>query len=55
MKSSKKDVSNPEAFKAVKYMREVRDQISKDIQDMSFDEIIAYFKKRRLDASKGNG
>ncbi len=54
MKNNKKGDSNSEGFKAVNYMREVRDRISKDIQDMSFEEIMAYFKKRRMDASKGN-
>ena len=44
----------PEGFRAVKYMREVRDRISFDIQDMSFEELMAYFKKRRMDAVKGS-
>lgn len=34
-------------FKAVEYMRNIRDQISKDIEDMDYEEIKAYFKKRR--------
>jgi hypothetical protein len=37
-------------FKAVKFMRKVRDQISKDIKDMNFEEIKTYFEQRR---SKG--
>jgi hypothetical protein len=47
MKTSRKNEALPEGFHAVKFMRQVRDQISKDIQDMPFEEILAYFKKRR--------
>ena len=36
-----------EGFKAVKFMREARDKISADIQDMNFEEIKKYFEKRR--------
>ncbi len=35
-------------FKAVKFMREVRDSISNDIQNMSFEELKKYFEERRL-------
>lgn len=38
-------------FKAVKFMREVRDKISEDIKDMDFEEIEKYFEKRRLEFS----
>ena len=34
-------------FKAVKFMREVRDGISNDIKDMTFEEIKKYFEDRR--------
>ena len=34
-------------FKAVKFMREVRDCISNDIKDMTFEEIKKYFEERR--------
>ncbi len=34
-------------FKAVKFMREVRDRISNDIKDMTFEEIKKYFEDRR--------
>jgi len=34
-------------FKAVKFMREVRDKISNDVKDMSFEEIKKYFEDRR--------
>jgi hypothetical protein len=32
---------------AVKLMRDIRDKISKEIAEMSFEEIQAYFKKRK--------
>jgi hypothetical protein len=35
-------------FKAVDFMREVRDKISLDIQDMNFEEIRKYMEERRL-------
>ena len=34
-------------FKAVKFMREVRDRNSNDIKDMTFEEIKKYFEERR--------
>ena len=37
-----------EGFKSVDFMRQVRDQISKDVQNMNFSEIQNYFQKRRL-------
>ena len=42
-----------EGFKAVKFMREVRDKISVEIKDMTFEEIKKYFDdKRKLRLSK---
>lgn len=35
-------------FKAVGFMREVRDQISNDIKDMNFVELKKYYEERRL-------
>ncbi len=35
-------------FKAVQYMREVRDQISTEIKDMNFAELKKYYEERRL-------
>lgn len=35
-------------FKAVKFMREVRDKISADIKDMDFEQIKKYFEERKL-------
>jgi hypothetical protein len=37
-------------FKAVDFMREVRDKISMDIKDMNFEEIKQYMENRRLEA-----
>ena len=34
-------------FDAVKYMRQERDKISKDIADMTHEQIKEYFAKRR--------
>ena len=34
-------------FKAVKFMRDVRDKISTEIKDMTFEEIKKYFEDRR--------
>lgn len=36
-----------EGFKAVKFMREVRDKISSDIKDMNFEEIKKYLEERK--------
>jgi len=38
-------------FKAVDFMREVRDKISMDIKDMNFEEIQKYMETRRLKLS----
>ena len=35
-------------FKAVSFMREVRDQISNEIKDMNFAELKKYYEERRL-------
>jgi hypothetical protein len=37
-----------EGFKAVKFMRDVRDKISNDISDMDFVQIKKYFEERKL-------
>ena len=34
-------------FKAVEFVRQERDQISRDIQDMNFVELHKYFEERR--------
>jgi len=34
-------------FKAVAFMQETRDKISKEIADLTFEEIKEYFKRRR--------
>ena len=38
-------------FKAVDFMREVRDKISMDIKDMNFEEVKKYMENRRLEAN----
>ena len=35
-------------FKAVKFMRDVRDKISTDIKDMNFEQIKIYFEQRKM-------
>lgn len=45
MKTKQKIIKD---FKAVKYMREVRDKISIDIKDMNYEEIKIYLQKRKL-------
>ena len=36
-------------FDAVKFMRTQRDQLSEKLSKMTKDEIIAYFRKRKLE------
>lgn len=50
MKANEKKIIK--GFKAVKYMREVREKISADIKDMDFAQIRKYFEKRKLEAAK---
>ncbi|PZX55920.1 hypothetical protein LV84_02282 [Algoriphagus ratkowskyi] len=42
-----KEKQKAKNFDAVKYMREQRDRISKDIMDLSPEEIVAYFEKQK--------
>ena len=35
-------------FKAVQFMRKVRDEISLEIKDMNFTELKKYFEERRI-------
>ncbi len=39
-------------FDAVKFMRETRDKISIETQNMNFEEIKKYFEERRLKLAK---
>ncbi len=49
----KTKTSNPKkTFDAVKYMRDQRDRISKDIMDMSPEEVVAYFAERAEKSKK---
>jgi hypothetical protein len=45
MKTKEKDTNK--TFDAVKFMREQRDRISKDIMNLSPEEIVEYFEKKR--------
>ena len=45
MKTKEKAI---EGFKAVNFMREVRDQISNEIKDMNFAELKKYYEERRI-------
>jgi len=39
-------------FDAVKFMRDVRDKISLEIQNMNFEELKKYYSERRLKLAK---
>jgi len=39
-------------FDAVKFMRDTRDKISFEIQNMNFEELKKYFEQRRLKLTK---
>ena len=43
-----KEKSTKKTFDAVKYMREQRDRISKEIMNLSPEEIVKYFEKKRI-------
>ena len=45
METNKKEKS----FDAVKMMREIRDKISSETQNMSFEELKAYIKQKRAE------
>ena len=45
MKTTKKE----KQFDAVKMMREIRDKINSDTQNMTFDELKAYIKQKLAD------
>ena len=46
-KKEKSEVKTIKGFKAVEFMRVVRDKISDDIKDMNFEQIKKYFEKRK--------
>ena len=48
MKNKNKTIVAIEGFKAVGFMRKVRDKISSDIAEMSFEQITAYFAERKI-------
>ena len=39
-------------FDTVKNMREIRDKISSEIADMTFEQLKAYFKRHKLQRAK---
>jgi hypothetical protein len=47
-----KKIKKNKEFDAVKYMREVRTAISKEIEGMNFAQLKEYFEQRRLKYSK---
>lgn len=47
MRTNNKKDTTIKGFKAVEFMREVRDKISTDIKDMNFEQIKLYFEKRK--------
>jgi len=54
METTKKDLSADQAgkqFDAVKMMRDIRDKISSETQDMTFEELKVYIKQK-LDDNK---
>jgi len=42
-----KEKNTKKTFDAVKFMREQRDRISKDIMNLSPEEIVKYFEEKR--------
>lgn len=46
-----KDETTKKSFDAVKFMREQRDRISKDIMNLSPEEIVKYFERKGGKAS----
>ena len=52
METTKKDLSADQAgkhFDAVKMMRDIREKISTETQNMTFDELKAYIKQKLAD------
>lgn len=53
MKTTKKDLTDKKVekqFDTVKMMREIRDKISADTQNMTFEQLQAYIKQRLSDS-----
>ena len=50
MKTRIKTAAVEKDFDAVKFQRTVREKIAKETEGMSFKELKAYFKKRRVKA-----
>ena len=45
-----KTINKEKQFDAVKMMRDIRDKISSDTQNMTFDELKAYINQRLTDS-----
>lgn len=45
--SKTKKITEKKTFDAVKFMREQRDRISKDIMNLSPEEIVKYFESKK--------
>jgi hypothetical protein len=45
--SKTREKNTKKTFDAVKYMREQRDRISKDVMNLSPEEIVRYFEKKK--------
>jgi hypothetical protein len=43
-----KDESKKKGFDTVKFFREVKERISKETEDMTFEELKEYINKRKL-------
>jgi len=53
METTNKDLSDEQAgkqFDAVKMMRDIRDKISSETQNMTFDELKTYIKQKLADS-----
>ncbi|WP_157207403.1 hypothetical protein [Mariniflexile maritimum] len=48
--SKTREKNTKKTFDAVKYMREQRDRISKDVMNLSPEEIVRYFEKKKSKA-----
>lgn len=48
MENTKNTQTAIKDFKAVQFMRDVRDKISNDVKDMDFEKIKKYFEERKL-------
>ena len=50
MMIKEKKTTNEKEFDTVKIFREIKEKISKEIKDMSYEELMEYFEKTKLKA-----